>query len=133
MVAHTGSTRRSTKKEWTTEALEHWKAKLAIQGQREARGGLGSGACARRLQKSAGAGGRHSGGTLSTANVSPFDIAVLYADAGDKDQTLDWLEKAESGGAAPEYTPHPCDPEPASLRGEPRFRDLLRRMNLPQE
>ncbi len=63
--------------------------------------------------------------------VQAMQIAKLYAHAGEKDRALDWLEKAyqerESRlvylGVVPEWDP---------LRDDPRFQDLLRRMNLPE-
>ncbi|MBI3666757.1 MAG: hypothetical protein HY236_11145 [Acidobacteria bacterium] len=61
--------------------------------------------------------------------VAPYDVAVVYIGLGDKDQAMEWLEKA--------YEDHSAwllwvkvDPRFDSLRGEPRHRDLLRRMNL---
>ncbi len=66
------------------------------------------------------------------AYVGPWYIAYLYAAAGDKEKTLEWLEKG--------YAIR--DPNIPYLGGEhsffrnllnddPRFIDLLRRMNLP--
>ena len=63
--------------------------------------------------------------------VQAMQIAKLYAHAGEKDRALDWLEKAyqerESRlvylGVVPGWDP---------LRDDPRFQDLLRRMNLPE-
>jgi hypothetical protein len=61
--------------------------------------------------------------------VEPVDIALIYTGLGDKSQALDWLEKA--------YDDHAgrlrwiiFDPQFDSLRGEPRFQDLLRGMHL---
>ena len=62
--------------------------------------------------------------------MAPVDVALLYARAGDTEHALDWLERAYEAR-------HPDLPYASSapwydgLRGEPRFRDLLRRMNLP--
>jgi tetratricopeptide (TPR) repeat protein len=58
-------------------------------------------------------------------------IASWYLHAGDHDRSIDWLEKAFQirdpnlpyAGFYPRYDP---------LRSDPRFQDLLRRMNLPQ-
>ena len=66
-----------------------------------------------------------------TTYYSPFDIAQLYLCAGKNDQAFEWLEKSFDArdpnmpyvGALPLFD---------SLRDEPRFQDLLRRMNLPQ-
>ena len=61
--------------------------------------------------------------------VSLTQIARLYAHAGDKEHALDWLEKA--------YEEHliamihlGVDADWNLLHGEPRFQDLLRRVNL---
>jgi tetratricopeptide (TPR) repeat protein len=60
----------------------------------------------------------------------PMEIAALYASAGKKDQALEWLENAFETrdpnipylGAIPHFD---------SLRDDPRYEELLRRMNLP--
>jgi len=60
----------------------------------------------------------------------PIELVAVYAALGEKDQAFAWLEKAyqkRSGGliligVAPE-----CQP----LRGDPRFDNLLRRVDLP--
>jgi serine/threonine protein kinase/Tfp pilus assembly protein PilF len=61
--------------------------------------------------------------------VQPTQIARLYAHAGDKEHALDWLERA--------YEEHliamihlGVDLDWSSLRSEPRFQDLMRRVNL---
>ena len=66
---------------------------------------------------------------LNRRYVSPFDIAVIYAGLGDKEQAFARLEKA--------YKDHSwglvrlkIDPRLDSLRGDLRYRDLLRRMGL---
>ncbi len=61
--------------------------------------------------------------------VSPSSIATVYAALGDKDQAFAWLEKA--------YDAHDLlivrlkwDPRFASLRSDPRFDPLVRRIGL---
>jgi TolB-like protein/Tfp pilus assembly protein PilF len=62
--------------------------------------------------------------------VSPWVFALSYARAGEKEHALEWLEKAYH-----QHTPmlvwlkaeRTWDP----LRSDPRFQDLLRRMNFP--
>ncbi len=59
----------------------------------------------------------------------PLSMAAIYAELGDVDQALAWLEKAYQQRvmklvflkASPEWDP---------LRDDPRFHDLLLRMNL---
>jgi tetratricopeptide (TPR) repeat protein len=62
--------------------------------------------------------------------VAPFDIALIYAGLAAKNSMFEWLEKA--------YEDHSTwliflkvDPRFASLRDDPRYHDLLRRMKLP--
>ena len=60
----------------------------------------------------------------------PLSMAAVYAELGDSDQALTWLEKAYEGHimklaylkSSPEWDP---------LRSDPRFRDLLDGMNFP--
>lgn len=63
--------------------------------------------------------------------VSPIDIALLYASAGESDRSLDWLERAYEEHAS--RLPYlnvlfPLNP----LRSQPRFQEIQRRMNFPQ-
>jgi eukaryotic-like serine/threonine-protein kinase len=64
------------------------------------------------------------------AYIAPFDIALIYIGLGATDSTFEWLEKA--------YEDHSTwlgwlkvDPRFDDVRDDPRYRDLLRRMNLP--
>jgi hypothetical protein len=61
--------------------------------------------------------------------VSPVDVASLYAFAGDKDQCLEWLERAYQ--VRDPSLPYLWYPDYDSVRSDPRFRDLLQRMKLP--
>jgi TolB-like protein/DNA-binding winged helix-turn-helix (wHTH) protein/lipoprotein NlpI len=61
--------------------------------------------------------------------VSPLDIAVVYTGLGDRNSAFQWLEKAFQ-----ERTMRIQElPEPIfdSLRSDPRFGDLMRRIGLP--
>ncbi|MGE5209074.1 MAG: protein kinase domain-containing protein [Alphaproteobacteria bacterium] len=65
------------------------------------------------------------GSTSSDQVGSPFEIALVYIGLGEKDQALEWLEKAKA-----EHDPFlpyiKDDPNFDSLRRESRFTDLLR-------
>ncbi|MBZ5671843.1 MAG: winged helix-turn-helix domain-containing protein [Acidobacteriia bacterium] len=62
--------------------------------------------------------------------VGYYEVALVYAGLSEKDQAFQWLEKAyqvrDRGILYLKIDP-PLDP----LRSDPRFQDLLRRMNFP--
>ncbi len=113
------------------EALEIWRTWFATKGDREAEEALSRGY----------AEASYSGALSSVAEmmiersrttfVTPWQIATLYTRAGKNNEALVWLEKA--------YEAHDSnmpsisvDPIFDSMRADPRFQDLLRRMNLPE-
>ena len=59
-------------------------------------------------------------------------IAIRYAYLSEKDKALDWLEKGYEEHA-PEMALIKMEPRLGSLRSDPRFQDLLRRMNFPSD
>ncbi len=61
--------------------------------------------------------------------VSPFYIATIYQDLGEKDQAFEWLEKSYEDRSW-ELTFLKVNPLLDSLRSDPRFNALLRRINL---
>ncbi|HEX4900926.1 MAG TPA: protein kinase [Pyrinomonadaceae bacterium] len=61
--------------------------------------------------------------------VSPASIALIYAALGDKDRAFVWLEKADSERDA-NLARLTVDPRFDSLRSDPRFTDLVRRLGL---
>jgi len=65
-------------------------------------------------------------------NVSPMGLANIYSALGDKDHTFEWLEKAYAESTPllrARQTGKAWDP----FRSDPRFKDLLKRMGLPQQ
>ena len=65
------------------------------------------------------------------SHVAGVRIARLYAHAGDGDRALFWLEKAYAAREIPlSHLAVAWDWD--QLRPDPRFRDLLHRLNLPQ-
>jgi tetratricopeptide (TPR) repeat protein len=63
--------------------------------------------------------------------VSGFSFALIYAGLGEKDQAFQWLEKSYQDRAQ-ELTRLRVDPQVDSLRADPRFAGLVRRVGLPQ-
>jgi eukaryotic-like serine/threonine-protein kinase len=63
--------------------------------------------------------------------VSPHHIAIVYVGLGHKDQAFEWLEKAYEHREEILVFLN-VDPTWDSLRDDPRFRDLVRRVGLAQ-
>jgi adenylate cyclase len=60
-----------------------------------------------------------------------FDIASCFARAGEQERALDWLERGYED-RLPESLHAVFYPEFEILRSNPRFREFLRRMNIPE-
>ena len=67
-----------------------------------------------------------------TGYVPPSMIAIVYAGLGEKDKAFEWLEKGyeENDDVSNFLAVEPCFD---LLRDDPRYADLLRRMNLPMD
>jgi tetratricopeptide (TPR) repeat protein len=63
--------------------------------------------------------------------VSPFDLALIHAALGEKDQAFALLDKAV-GERSTFLVYSKWEPRLDPLRSDPRFQDLLRRIGLPQ-
>jgi len=67
--------------------------------------------------------------TAGTPYVCPYEVAGVYAQLGDKDRAFDWLNKA--------YRNRSClywlrvDPRFTSIHSDPRFQELLAKINFP--
>jgi len=112
-----------------TEALEVWKKSYAARDDPEAEEAL-----ARGFEEGGYSGAlRRVAETLvarsKTTYVSPWQIGTLYTRAGKNDEALDWLEKAYL--ARDQNMPYlGVDPIFDTLRDDPRYQGLLRKMNL---
>jgi hypothetical protein len=62
--------------------------------------------------------------------VSPAVLAVLYAGLGDKEAAIQSLERAYSAHDTALQSLK-AEPRYDSLRSDPRFQDLMRRVGLP--
>jgi tetratricopeptide (TPR) repeat protein len=68
-------------------------------------------------------------GRSRKAYVSPLDLAIVYTGLGERDAAFQWLEKAyRERTMRIQQLPEPIFD---SLRSDPRFRDLMRRLALP--
>ncbi len=114
-----------------TESWKEFAKSNALNGYQQVadaiQQGLAQGGCR-------GATLRHVEALLSlskTEYVSPADIARQYVFLGDSNHAFEWLERGyqvrDTGMEGLKVGPS-WDP----LRGDPRFKDLLRRMNFPQ-
>ncbi len=65
------------------------------------------------------------------AYSSPYQVALVYAGLGKKDQAFQWLEKAYEE-RYPWLIHLKRDPRLEPLHSDPRFQDLVRRIGLPQ-
>jgi len=64
-------------------------------------------------------------------HVDPYNIGMIHAALGEKDQAFEWLEKAFQAKSE-ELMFIKVDPKVESLRADPRFKELLRRMRLSE-
>ena len=62
--------------------------------------------------------------------VSPEQVAMIYANLGEKDEAFAWLERASEGRSAFLAVGVLTSPAYDPLRGDPRFGALLKKMNL---
>ena len=62
--------------------------------------------------------------------VQNYTFALIYIGLGDKEEALNWLEK-QMFGRAETANSYAVFPELDDLPSEPRFKEMLKRMNLP--
>jgi serine/threonine protein kinase len=74
----------------------------------------------------------HLKGLSAHSYVAPFDFAVIYAGLGEKDQAITWLNRSYAERSYYMAVYLTTDARLDSLRSDPRFADLLRRVGLPE-
>jgi len=67
---------------------------------------------------------------VESDGIGRYEIAIVYAGLGEKDQAFDWLEKS-FGAHDKGLTYLKIDPCLDPLRSDPRFHNLLRRVGFP--
>jgi hypothetical protein len=60
----------------------------------------------------------------------PATVAASYAELGERDKAVFWLDKSYEEHQIPFYIK--VEPTFDNVRSDPRYADLLRRMGLPQ-
>jgi tetratricopeptide (TPR) repeat protein len=63
--------------------------------------------------------------------VAPFDLALIYLGLGDRRSTFEWLDKAYEDRSTWLFWIK-VDPRFDGVRDDPRYRDLTRRMQIPE-
>jgi TolB-like protein len=63
--------------------------------------------------------------------VSAYDFAIIYVGLDEADQAFKWLERAYEERSFSMLMSLKAEPRLDTLRSDPRFRDLLRRVGLP--
>ena len=116
-------------KHMVPEALDAWKASYAARGDHEAEEALARGFREGGYPKALERAAETLAARSSEVYVPAWQIGTLYTRAGKKDEALRWLEKAYQAHD-PNMPYISVDPIFDVLRDDPRFKDLLRRMNL---
>jgi tetratricopeptide (TPR) repeat protein len=113
------------------EALAEAKKFFAVLGDHEVEDALTRGYAAGGYTKAMHLAAEVLAARSTQTHVPGVRIARLYAHAGEKDQVMKWLEKAYEQGETPlVHLSMAWDWD--NVRDDPRFQDLLRRMNFPQ-
>ena len=113
------------------EALAEAKKFFAVLGDHEVEDALTRGYAAGGYAKAMHLAAEVLAARSTRTHVPGVRVARLYAHAGEKDQVMKWLEKAYQQGETPlVHLSVAWDWD--NVRDDPRFQDLLRRMNFPQ-
>ncbi len=67
----------------------------------------------------------------ASGDTWPYSVAMVHAYRGERNEAIEWLEKGRESRDSDLLAGVRGDPEFAPLRDDPRYRDLLRKMNLP--
>ena len=63
--------------------------------------------------------------------IAPYNVAVIYAGLGEKDEAFTWLNRAYDDRSYTLVEYLTTDARLDSLRSDPRFDELRRRIGLP--
>ena len=113
------------------KAMEVWKTWYASRGEYEAEEALVRGYEEGGYYRALSSVADMKVERRKTTFVSPWQIATLFTRAGKNEEALDWLEIAYEE-RDPNFFYICIDPIFDDLRDDPRFKQLLRHLNLPQ-
>ena len=113
------------------EALAAIKAFYAVLGLKEVEDALDRGYAEGGYQGAMNLAAEVLAANSEKVSVKPTDIAIAFIYAGNHERAIEWLERGfEAHDPGMPYLN--CQPVFDSLRDDPRFKDILRRMNLPE-
>jgi len=95
---------------------------FSLSGQAKAEYSLGHAEASRRLLEEL---------IAKYSSTSPWQVATVYAWRGEQDKTFEWLERCYAQ-RDPGMTWLKIDRDLSGLRNDARYKDLLRRMHLPE-
>ncbi len=114
------------------EALAEVRALFAALGDRELEEALARGHAEGGYREAIRGAAETWAARSPTSFVPPVDVAELFATAGEHERALEWLERGFDA-RDPNMPYVGVQPHFDSLHEDPRFQDLLRRMNFPQQ
>ena len=111
------------------EAISEWQKMATVLEYKEMAEAIGRAYKAAGYENALRVFAKQLEGYSRKAYIPPWFIASLYEYMGDKNQAFAWLEKAYK---MHDGTDSLFDPQWDPLRSDPRFKDLMRRVGLPQ-
>ncbi len=114
-----------------SEAIETFKRGLALEGNTELWSGLGHAYAVSGNKADAQKTRDHMKEMSTQRYVAPYNVAVIYAGLGEKDEAFNWLHRAYDDRSYTLVAYLNTDTRLDNLRSDPRFDELRRRIALP--
>jgi eukaryotic-like serine/threonine-protein kinase len=114
-----------------SEAVETFKRGLVLEGNTELWSGLGHAYAVSGNRADAQKTADHMKEMSTQRYVAPYNVAVIYAGLGEKDEAFNWLRRAYDDRSYTLVAYLNTDARLDNLRSDPRFGELRRRIALP--